>query len=178
MGRSTLHLETIWEIEARRNEIAEVLSHAETFADWWGGVYLASELVDPGNADGTGRIVNIRSKGLLPYDLTWSCCVIKSDLPDCWEAETLGDLCGKSTWKLIPGPSSITVYFDWMVSVGDTPLAAMITFARPLMAFNHRWAMSRGLDGLVCELQRRRNVLPLRSASGVVRGRCLGTALA
>jgi len=177
MSRPSIHLETVWEIQALRSEIAAVLSHAETFSDWWGGVFLSSELIAAGDADGVGRIVKIRSKGLVPYDLTWSCCVVQSDLPDCWVAETQGDLCGKSTWRLCPGPWGITVHLDWTVATGNTPLAAMVPFARPLMAFNHRWAMNCGIVGLVSELQRRRTVEHTQDQHGPVRGRCLESTL-
>ena len=177
MSRDSIHLETVWEIQARRREIAEVLSHAETFADWWGGVFLSSELVAPGDADGVGRIVKVRSKGLVPYDLAWTCCVIRSDLPECWVAETQGDLNGKSTWTLTRGPSGTTVHFDWTVAVRDAPFAAMISFARPLMAFNHRWAMNCGMTGLISELQRRRITTHSPDAVEPVHGRCLESTL-
>ncbi|MGB8815544.1 MAG: SRPBCC family protein [Paracoccaceae bacterium] len=150
------HIVTRWRIEALADEVAAILTDAQSLPDWWGEVYLAVQIADPGDANGVGRKVSVRSKGRLPYQINWVARLVAADLPHGWEVEATGDLQGRGVWRLTQnGPITEAVY-DWRVKA-ERPLFRLLSpVLGPLFAWNHRWAMARGEAGLRREVIRRR----------------------
>ena len=145
---------TRWTVEAPIARVAEILTDAERFPDWWGEVYLGIEVEAPGDENGIGRRVRVHSKGWLPYHIHWTGTLVEDDRPHRWVIEATGDLTGRGEWRLTQnGPLAEAVY-DWRVTA-DRPLFRLLSpILSPIFAWNHRWAMAKGEAGLKRELAR------------------------
>jgi uncharacterized protein YndB with AHSA1/START domain len=158
---------TTWVVPATPEEITDVLADPEALARWWPSVYLKVAVQDPGDDRGLGRVVDLFTKGWLPYTLRWQFRVTESDPPRGFTIAASGDFVGRGIWTLTPeppaggpgtpsgGPTTRVVY-DWRISA-EKGLLKRFSFAmKPIFAANHRWAMARGEESLKLELARRR----------------------
>ena len=149
------HLVSHWRVEGTPDEVAAVLTRPEDFPRWWGDVYLAVREIAPGDASGIGRAVEVRSKGWLPYRLTWRGRLLSARMPETWEVAAEGDLVGRGVWTLKPDGRFTNVTYDWRV-IADRPLFRLLApMFKWLMVSNHQWAMAKGEAGLKRELARR-----------------------
>ena len=71
MASNDYHFVTVWRIPATPDEITEVLADAPALARWWPSVYLTVTEVSPGDERGVGKVVDLYTKGFLPYTLRW-----------------------------------------------------------------------------------------------------------
>ena len=147
---------TRWEVEATIAEVAAILQDAERFPDWWGDVYLGVKTLEQGDADGVGGRVSVHSKGWLPYRLNWVGTLTESRSPHGWSIAVTGDLEGRGIWTLAQSGPMAVIDYDWRVLAEKPVLRALSPILSPVFAWNHRWAMARGLDGLKREVIRRR----------------------
>ncbi|MFN3281522.1 MAG: SRPBCC family protein [Tabrizicola sp.] len=155
--KNEFRIVTRWRIAASVDEVAAVLTDPAAFASWWGKVYLAVAEVAPGDAAGIGRKVSVLSKGWLPYRLRWTGELVAAELPRTWTIRACGDLNGQGTWTLTEAEGWTDIAYDWRVSA-DRPLFRWLSpILGPVFAWNHRWAMARGEEGLRAEVIRRRH---------------------
>jgi hypothetical protein len=82
--------------------------------------------------------------------------VVESRRPHGWTIAATGDLVGRGVWTLEQQGALAAVRYDWRVEVEKPLLKPLTPALRPVYAWNHRWAMARGLEGLKRELARRR----------------------
>lgn len=143
---------THWQVEAPIERVADILTDAERFPEWWGEVYLGIEVLDPGDADGIGRRIGVHSKGWLPYHIHWTGTLVEADRPHRWVIRAEGDLNGRGEWRLVQNGPTADIVYDWRVTA-DRPLFRLLSpLLGPVFAWNHRWAMARGEQGLRREL--------------------------
>ena len=152
---------TTWLIPATPEEIVDVLGDAEALACWWPSVYLSVKVVEPGDERGLGRVVDLHTKGWLPYTLRWQFRVTQSDPPHGFTIEASGDFVGRGVWTLTPGPGGETgfttrVEYDWRILAEKGLLKRLSFLMKPVFAANHRWAMARGEESLLLEIARRK----------------------
>ena len=145
---------TRWTADAPIARVAEVLTTPERFPDWWGEVYLGIAVEEPAGPDNTGGRVRIHSKGWLPYHIHWTATVTEADLPHRWVIAASGDLNGRGEWRLTQNGPTAEIVYDWSVTA-DRPLFRVLSpVLAPVFAWNHRWAMAKGEQGLRRELAR------------------------
>lgn len=151
------HFITHWTLQGTAGEIAEVLGDATQLARWWPSVYLDVKEVEPGDpATHIGRVVDLYTKGWLPYTLRWRFKVTESRRDRGFTLVAEGDFVGTGVWTIEQRGDLVDVTYDWRIRV-DKPLLRYGTFIfRPIFSANHRWAMARGEESLKLELQRRR----------------------
>lgn len=150
------HIVTEWHLQATIAEVAAILTDPDRFTDWWGDVYIGVSVVDRGDENGIGSRVVVHSKGWLPYHLNWVGTMVAADIPHRWRIEATGDLTGQGEWRLSQQGDVAVVIYDWRV-LADRPLFRVLApLFGPVFAWNHRWAMARGVEGLKRELARRR----------------------
>jgi len=65
------HFITTWRIAATAEEISAVLGDAPDLARWWPSVYLTVSEIAAGDENGVGKVVDLWTKGFLPYTLRW-----------------------------------------------------------------------------------------------------------
>ena len=71
MSANDYHFVTHWRVEGTVQEVSGILGDAVGLTRWWPSVYLAVKQLGPGAADGVGRVVELHTKGWLPYTLHW-----------------------------------------------------------------------------------------------------------
>ncbi|MGO9752830.1 MAG: SRPBCC family protein [Solirubrobacteraceae bacterium] len=69
--------------------------------------------------------------------------VTELDRPRIVSGEVQGDLRGRGTWTLTPSPEGTHVRFDWRVYADRPLLRALTPLLRPLLRYNHNWAIAR-----------------------------------
>lgn len=147
---------TVWEVEGSPDEVFAILDDPADLARWWPSVYLDVVVVDPGDERGIGKVVDVLTKGWLPYKLRWSFRVTEKARPTRIALDTWGDLDGHGEWTITAHGAMTRDRYDWRVRA-DKPLLRYLSFLfKPVFSANHRWAMARGEESLKAELARRR----------------------
>lgn len=169
---SRYHIVTTWRVPGTVEEVAAVLGDVEALPLWWPSVYLEAREREPGDDQGVGKVVALRTKGWLPYTLAWEFRVTEVD-PGTGSGgrvvlEPRGDFTGRGEWALrqegtAEAPVTVACY-DWDVVARKPLLRALTPLLRPLLAANHDWAMRRGEESLRLELARRRAATPAERA--------------
>jgi hypothetical protein len=149
-----LHLPTHWRLRGSAAQAFEILSAPLEFVRWWPEVYLAVREVRPGDANGVGRLLDLETKGKLPYRLRWQAEVLAVDKPRAMSIRAQGDLDGRGEWRFAEDGDFVDVRYDWTVYVAKPWMVVLAPALRPVFAANHHWAMARGLEGLTRELAR------------------------
>ena len=151
------HFVTNWKIRGTAHEVAEVLGDPLGLVRWWPSVYLEVSELKPGDPKtGVARVVELYTKGWLPYTLKWSFEVNESRGDKGFSLVAEGDFVGTGVWTLEQRGDIVDVQYDWRIRA-DKPLLRYGTpIFRPIFGANHRWAMARGEESLRLEMQRRR----------------------
>ena len=145
-----------WRVEGTCGEVADILGDPLAFARWWPAVYLSVDEVQPPDANGVGRCVRFRTKGWLPYTLTWESEIVESRYPHGFALVASGDFDGRGVWTFEQDGRFVNIAYDWRLRA-EKPLLRNLSFLfRPLFEANHRWAMAQGEESLTLELMRRR----------------------
>jgi hypothetical protein len=119
-------------------------------------VYLeVSELAAGDPRTHVGRVIELYTKGWLPYTLRWRFTISESRGVQGFSLVAEGDFVGTGVWTLVQQGEVVDVQYDWRIRA-DKPLLRYGTLVmRPIFSANHRWAMARGEESLKLELQRR-----------------------
>jgi hypothetical protein len=150
------HFITRWNVPGTVEEVADILEDVEALAIWWPSVYLDVRIEKLGDEKGVGKVVNLFTKGWLPYTLRWSFEVIESHCPHGFKISAFGDFAGIGEWKLTQRGDIAEVIYDWRIRA-DKPLLKLLSpILKPLFGANHHWAMNEGFRNIQLELRRRR----------------------
>jgi hypothetical protein len=150
------HFITRWRLPASADEVAEVLRDAGDLPRWWPAVYLDVQVVEDGDTRGIGRVVDLWTKGWLPYTLRWRFTTTRNDGAGGLSLSADGDFVGEGTWTFIPDSDHVKVFYDWRIRAQKPLLRRLTWLMRPVFSANHRWAMRTGEESLRLELARRR----------------------
>lgn len=124
---------------------------------WWPSVYLDVKELQPGDpTTRVGRVIDLYTKGWLPYTLRWNFTVTESARPSGFKLTAHGDFEGTGVWTIAPDGEDTVARYDWRISAEKPLLRYGSLVLRPIFGANHRWAMARGLESLDLELRRRR----------------------
>ena len=149
------HYITHWRIKGTVKEVSEVLSQATDLVRWWPSVYLDVQEAAAGDENGIGRVIQLYTKGWLPYTLRWSFRVTESRYPHGFTLEAWGDLVGRGIWTFEQNGDWVDITYDWNIRA-DKPLLKYLSFLlKPIFGANHQWAMRMGEESLKLELMRR-----------------------
>lgn len=150
------HFITNWELEASCAEVYKILKEANDLPRWWPSVYLKVETLEKGDTDGLGKLVDLYTKGWLPYTLRWQFRVTEVHPNDHsgFSLEALGDFVGRGIWTFIQEGPICKIVYDWKIEA-EKPLLKYLSFLfKPIFSANHHWAMRKGLESLKLELRR------------------------
>jgi hypothetical protein len=147
---------TRWRVRATREEAADIVSDALALPRWWPAVYLAVAELEPGDEAGVGKVIDLHTKGWLPYTLRWRFKVTESDYPERLAIEAEGDFIGTGLWTFTQDGAFTDVTYDWRIRADKGLLRRLSWLMKPIFAANHRWAMEKGRQSLELELLRRR----------------------
>jgi Polyketide cyclase / dehydrase and lipid transport len=121
------------------------LADATAYPQWWQPVYKG---VWTEGGHGVGTVSHQHFQGRLPYHLRTRTRTTVHDPPHVLEGEVDGDLRGTGRWTLTPAPHGTHVRFDWTVHADRPLLRALTPVLRPLLRWNHAWAIARAQEGL------------------------------
>jgi hypothetical protein len=154
MTSNHYHFITHWRVQSTVKEVTEVLGNAPDLTRWWPAVYLAVQEVEPGDERGVGKVIDLYTKGWLPYTLRWRSRI--TEVTDRgFTLEASGDFVGRGVWTFAQDGPWVDVTYDWQIAA-DKPLLRYLSFVmKPIFSFNHLWAMARGEESLKLELARR-----------------------
>lgn len=152
------HFVTQWDLDAPVQETFEIIKDSSSLARWWPSVYLEVKTTFPGLANGIGKQVALLTKGYLPYTLRWNFEVTQIIPGQKIVIEATGDLTGKGVWTFETTTSGCLIRFDWNIKFNKPYLSWFGFILRPVFAFNHRWAMDKGLESLKLEVLRRKGI--------------------
>lgn len=142
-----------WEVAAPPEAVFDAIADARSYPQWWRPVYLDVESDGPPEV---GKESRQHFKGRLPYHLHTRSVIVALDPPRTITADVDGDLRGRGTWTLTPTPHGTHVRFDWQVMADRRLLRVLTPVLRPLLRWNHNWAIARAIEGL--EPYARRNL--------------------
>jgi hypothetical protein len=153
---SDYHFITRWHLQGTREEVAAIIGEAADLPRWWPSVYLDVRVVDQGGQDGMGRVVDLWTKGWLPYTLRWRFTTTENRHADGLALRADGDFVGEGRWTFVQQGDSVEAVYDWRIRAEKPLLRRLSWLLRPAFSANHRWAMARGEESLRLELRRRR----------------------
>ena len=163
MASNEFHFITEWRVPGTVAEVADVLADATDLPRWWPSVYLAVTQLDPGDERGLGKVVDLYTKGWLPYTLRWQFRVTELE-PHGFTLVASGDFVGRGIWRFQQDGPEVLVEYDWKI-LAEKPLLRDLSFImKPIFGANHRWAMARGEESLKLELARRHATSPAERA--------------
>ncbi len=155
MTSSDYHFITHWRVQSTLQEISEVIGNGPDLARWWPSVYLEVKQLEPGDANGIGKVIDLYTKGWLPYTLRWAFRVTENRYPYGFTLEAWGDFVGRGIWTFEQEGNWVNITYDWKISVGKPLLRNLSWLLKPVFSANHRWAMQKGEESLKLELARR-----------------------
>jgi len=145
---------TNWRIESTVTKVYDILSEPCDLKRWWPSVYLDVQELAPGEKNGVGKVVQLHTKGWLPYTLHWRFRVTEVNKPEGFSLEAFGDFKGTGVWTFLQDGPWVDVRYDWNIEVKKPLLRYFSWLLRPVFAANHRWAMSKGEESLRREIER------------------------
>ena len=155
MPANQYHFVTKWRVQGTVEQVSDILGDPLDLPRWWPSVYLAVREIEPGGEGGVGRVVELHTKGWLPYTLHWSFRVTESRRPVGFSLVAWGDFDGEGVWNFEQDGRFVNITYDWKIRA-DKPLLRYLSFLlKPVFSANHRWAMARGEESLRSALERR-----------------------
>jgi hypothetical protein len=160
MASNDYHFITTWRVTATLQEVNDIIGDPPDLPRWWPSVYIDVKELSPADESGVGRVIDLYTKGFLPYTLRWQFRVTESRYPNGFTLEAWGDFVGHGRWTFESTGDEVIITYDWQVRA-DKPLLRNLSFLlKPFFAANHRWAMRQGLASLQIELARRHAQTP------------------
>ena len=150
------HFITRWRVRATPEEVAGVLSDPLQLPRWWPSVYLDVGIVKDGDKHGVGRVVDLWTKGWLPYTLRWRFTTMRNGGAGGIALRADGDFVGTGVWTFVKDGHHTNAFYDWRIRAEKPLLRRLTPVLRPAFSANHRWAMRKGEESMKIELQRRR----------------------
>jgi len=155
MSANEYHFVTCWRVQGTVQDVSDVLGKPTDLTRWWPSVYLVVKELEPNDASGVGSVVELHTKGWLPYTLHWFFRVTESRRPHGFALEAWGDFEGRGVWTFVQDGAWVDITYDWRIRA-EKPLLRYLSFLlKPIFSANHRWAMARGEESLKAELARR-----------------------
>ena len=164
MKSNDYHFVTRWQIPAPPAEIAAILADGRDLVRWWPSVYLDVHQLDAGQPDGVGKVIDLYTRGWLPYTLRWRFRVTEIVPMQRMVLRAEGDFVGRGIWTFEPQPGTTLVTYDWKIEARKPLLRYLSFLMKPIFSANHEWAMRMGEQSLLLEIARRRAATPEEAA--------------
>src|SRR5262245_22979355 len=152
---------TTWRFKQSIASVWEAINTAEDYPHWWPNI-LYYKCLTPENPRGVGAKGQRGVRGFLPYSLTYTTTITKSEAPRDLMYNSEGDLVGHGRFLLteishgeFAGGTEVLIYWD--VSTKGRWLNRLAPLLKWLFAANHNCVMRRGERGLTMWLDRNQN---------------------
>src|SRR6266851_1797176 len=127
------HFITHWKIKGTAREVADVLGDPLGLVRWWPSVYLEVRELDAGDpVTHVGRVIDLYTKGWLPYTLRWRFTVTESRGVDGFTLVADGDFVGTNhRWAMARGEESLDLELRRSRATTEEERAAIPAAPRP-----------------------------------------------
>jgi hypothetical protein len=163
MAAHDYEFQTRWRVDGPPEDPYDVIADPEALPRWWPSVYLRVAVLSPPGEE--PRVVELHTKGFLPYTLRWRFATTERVRPWRIALEARGDFVGRGLWTFAARDGGTDIDFDWRLRAEKPMLRRLSFLMKPLFSANHRWAMARGEESLALELRRRRAASDAERAS-------------
>ena len=160
MASNDYHFTTHWRFKSTPQEITDIIADANDLPRWWPSVYMEANIIERGDETGVGTVIDLYTKGWLPYTLRWRFHVTESRAPYGLTLEAKGDFVGRGIWTFVQDGQWVNVTYDWKISAEKPLLRSLSFLMKPIFSANHHWAMRQGEISLQLELDRRHALTP------------------
>ncbi|MDQ6616722.1 MAG: polyketide cyclase [Actinomycetota bacterium] len=149
---------TEWRVAGTIADVKNILGDTDPLAvaRWWPSVYLSVVVREVGGEGGVGRVLDLHTKGWLPYTLRWTLRVTEPLSDTGYALSATGDLEGTGRWTFEQDGPEVVITYDWRVHATKPLLRRLGWLLKPAFSANHHWAMKRGEESLRLEMRRRR----------------------
>jgi hypothetical protein len=154
MASNDYHFITTWRVKSTIEEVSEIIGDSRGLVHWWPSVYLDVKVLEEGDEHGLDRVVNLYTKGWLPYTLRWTFRITEVKA-DGFTLVAWGDFDGRGIWTFEQDGAWVTITYDWRIKAEKALLRYFSFVMKPIFSANHRWAMAKGEESLKLELARR-----------------------
>ncbi|MEO9613700.1 MAG: SRPBCC family protein [Nitratireductor sp.] len=152
-------IETHWRLEARPEELTAIVLDPELIHRWCPTVFMGSELVARGDADGCGMTIRLYTKGFLPHSFFFVAQVVDLVPHRSMTIAVSGDFDGTGFLTVEPRPGGICLArLHWRVRIAHPYVRRFVRIFHPVLVANHKWAMRRAHRLLQQEVLRRRRL--------------------
>jgi hypothetical protein len=138
---------TTWRFQHPIEHVWEAINAAEDYPRWWSNI-LYYKCLTPENPRGVGASGERAVRGLLPYSLTYTTTITRTDAPRELAYNANGDLVGHGRFVLRETGSETEVQIYWDVGTNGRWLNRLAPALKWLFAWNHNYVMRRGERGL------------------------------
>jgi Polyketide cyclase / dehydrase and lipid transport len=154
MASNEYHFITHWRINAPLKQVYDTLGDPMGLVRWWCSVYLDVKQLEAGDPEtGVGRVIDLYTKGWLPYTLRWKFRVTEVH-PKGYSLEAMGDFVGRGIWTFEEDGDWTNITYDWKIHAEKPLLKLLSPLMKPIFKSNHEWAMKMGEESLRLELAR------------------------
>jgi hypothetical protein len=164
MAINDYHFITHWRVQGTVEEVGDIVGNAPDLVRWWPSVYLDVRELEPGDENGVGRVIDLYTKGWLPYTLRWQFRVTQVRAGHSVTLEAEGDFVGRGIWTFEQDGAWVNITYDWKIRADKPLLRALSFLLKPIFSANHHWAMEKGEESLRLELARRHAATPQERA--------------
>jgi hypothetical protein len=102
MFTSRYRFVTHWLVDGTPEEVYRIIDDPVGFVRWWPAVWLRADVIETGDGNGIGKLVQYVSKGWLPYILRWTSRTIAKEFPRRIVLHASGDFEGEGRWTFRP----------------------------------------------------------------------------
>jgi hypothetical protein len=143
---ASYHFIEHWSVDGAAQEVFGIMTDFSGYPSWW-PVY---ERITP--VAGQELTFDGVIRGLLPYRVRLRYRILDLLPSKSWRVESTGDLTGEARWSITEDHGRTMIRLDWDLLATRPLLKYASLIVRPLLAFNHRWAMRIGERGLRARL--------------------------
>ena len=125
VANNDYHFISHWRVKSTTQEVYDILGDVKALTRWWPSVYLDVKILKEGDPHtNTGTVIDLYTKGWLPYTLRWNFIVTENDAPESITLEASGDFVGRGIWNLKQDGEIVDIVYDWKISAAK-PLLRM-----------------------------------------------------
>ncbi len=128
---SDYHFVTEWRVAGTVGEVRAVLEDGSSLPRWWPSVYLSVTEVEHGACDRVGSVLDLHTKGWLPYTLRWTLRITEPVTDLGFALSATGDLEGTGRWTFQQDGPEVVVTYEWRVQATQPLLRRLSWLLRP-----------------------------------------------
>ena len=106
---------TEWRVAGTVEEVKAILGDAASLPRWWPSVYLDVKEVEAVGEDGIGRVLDLYTKGWMPYTLRWTLRITEPITDTGFALTATGDLEGTGRWTFSQDGPEVVITYDWRI---------------------------------------------------------------